>query len=457
LFVSGSCKDVTAPAAVESVSVTDASLDLVPGETAQLTAVPRDAAGAPLERAVTWSSSAPQVATVAGGAVTAVAAGDASITATAEGKTATVAVNVEDGGLLVPSGGTISAIGGLVQVSVPASAVAGRSRLLVRPASSYPPSVRVVRHSAYELRTTSAVADFAQPLILTIQYDPADLGANTDDGLQMFEVVGNTWQPLADNTLNKVAHTVSAKVGRLGVYAILLRARLASLAVAPDASTLRVRERLTFTALMRDADGAPLTGRSVDWSSSSTDVVQIDAGTGDAVAVKPGDATITATSEGLSASATVHVTPGQAAQIKIMEGEGQTGASGKTLTVSPAVLVTDADNNPVAGAAVTFSVRQGGGSITGADVVTGSSGVARIESWTLGVTPGANVLAATAAGLETSPVLFSATAVALPAPPPLAHRPSRLARMPDRIPRTGLHPLLRQRGGPPPARQAASA
>jgi hypothetical protein len=70
-------------------------VELVVGERTQLTAATADAAGNPLGgRAVTWSSSAPSVATVTDGEVRAVAAGTATITAVSEGipGTATVAV-----------------------------------------------------------------------------------------------------------------------------------------------------------------------------------------------------------------------------------------------------------------------------------------------------------------------------------------------------------------------------
>ena len=62
----------------------------------QLTAVARDASGAELEgRTVTWSSSASSVATVSSsGVVTGVAAGEATITASVEGRTASARVTV---------------------------------------------------------------------------------------------------------------------------------------------------------------------------------------------------------------------------------------------------------------------------------------------------------------------------------------------------------------------------
>jgi uncharacterized protein YjdB len=81
---------------VASVTVSPATASVQVGLTVQLTASPRDASGNPLSgRVVTWTSSAPGVATVnASGRVTGVAAGSATITATSEGQSGTAAVTV---------------------------------------------------------------------------------------------------------------------------------------------------------------------------------------------------------------------------------------------------------------------------------------------------------------------------------------------------------------------------
>ena len=82
---------------VEAVKVTEVKLDktavsLKAGETAQLTAtvLPDNAA----DKTVTWTSSNEKVATVVNGKITAVAAGTATITATAGGKSAACTVTV---------------------------------------------------------------------------------------------------------------------------------------------------------------------------------------------------------------------------------------------------------------------------------------------------------------------------------------------------------------------------
>ena len=81
---------------VASVAVTPNASDVVVGQTTQLKAEPRDASDQPLAgRAVSWSTSAPNVASVSStGLVTAIAPGSATISATSEGKSGTSAINV---------------------------------------------------------------------------------------------------------------------------------------------------------------------------------------------------------------------------------------------------------------------------------------------------------------------------------------------------------------------------
>src|SRR5204863_420437 len=62
--------------------------------------------------------------------------------------------------------------------------------------------------------------------------------------------------------------------------------------------------------------------------------------------------------------------------------------------------------------AVTFAVTPGNGTITGPNQTTDANGIARVGSWTLATTAGANTLRATSAGLTGSPVTFTATGTA---------------------------------------------
>src|SRR5665213_2239223 len=84
------------PAAVAAVSLAPSTLSLQVGNASNLVATLRDSSGTALSgRTVAWMSSAPAVATVSNaGAVTAVGAGTAVITATSEGKSAAATITV---------------------------------------------------------------------------------------------------------------------------------------------------------------------------------------------------------------------------------------------------------------------------------------------------------------------------------------------------------------------------
>src|SRR5206468_2262363 len=101
-------------------------------------------------------------------------------------------------------------------------------------------------------------------------------------------------------------------------------------------------------------------------------------------------------------------TAGAASSIAVNAGNNQSATAGSAVAVDPSVIVRDANNNPVAGVAVTFAVASGGG--TGsptAPVTTGSNGIAAVTSWTLGTTAGPNTLTPPATGLPgTSATLF---------------------------------------------------
>src|SRR5205823_4609778 len=93
---SGTAVVAVTNAPVASVIVTPSSATVSVGQTAQLTATLRDAAGNGLSgRVVTWASSNTGVATVSSsGLASAKAAGTATITATSEGKSGTSTVTV---------------------------------------------------------------------------------------------------------------------------------------------------------------------------------------------------------------------------------------------------------------------------------------------------------------------------------------------------------------------------
>lgn len=81
---------------------------------------------------------------------------------------------------------------------------------------------------------------------------------------------------------------------------------VASITISPSAAQLDVGQAQQFTATPRDRFGVALSGRAITWTSSATVVATVSS-TGLVQAVAAGSATITATSEGVTALASVSV------------------------------------------------------------------------------------------------------------------------------------------------------
>lgn len=160
-----------------------------------------------------------------------------------------------------------------------------------------------------------------------------------------------------------------------------------------------------------------LGGGSASGTDQSTDAVGVATVGQWTLGTVAGPNVLLATVPGLEGSPvtfTATATSGAAATLTKHAGDNQTTTVGAAVPTSPAVLVTDSYENPVADVPVTFAVTSGAGSLTGASQTTGSDGIATVGSWILGSSPGANNLRASAAGLAGSTVTFSATAEGIP-------------------------------------------
>jgi len=96
--ISGTANVTVTPPPVETVEVTPATGSMTVSQTLQLTASPKDASGNDVAATVTWSTSDAAIVSVdSNGLATAEAAGRATITATADGKTGTSVLDVVAG------------------------------------------------------------------------------------------------------------------------------------------------------------------------------------------------------------------------------------------------------------------------------------------------------------------------------------------------------------------------
>lgn len=384
-------------------------VDLVPGGTQMLVAVPKDAKGTTLSgRITTWSSSDESKVTVAGGLVSGVSIGTATVTVSVEGRTASIEVRVRHGAVVDATGKTVTDESGSLTIVVPANALAQTTNLSISPAGTTPPSTRLLAGTAFDVGP--AAATLAQPATLTIRYDPSLVTAgNSESELQLYEVVSGGWRVVAGSTVNTGAKTVSGSIARLGTYAVMMRPRVETVAVEGDLTPMPVVTTRQLVANVKDNEGTTLS-RDVAWSSSNPAVLSVGAATGLLSAKTPGSVTITAVSEGKSGTATITVVAGPPAKIVAIAGNHQSVATGATVPVRPMVRVTDAGDNPSAGVPVTFSVTSGGGSVVTGSTTTDVEGVAAVGSWTVGPAAGPNSLTATSTAIPGVSVVFEAAA-----------------------------------------------
>ncbi|MEM6275089.1 MAG: PQQ-dependent sugar dehydrogenase [Myxococcota bacterium] len=91
-------------------------------------------------------------------------------------------------------------------------------------------------------------------------------------------------------------------------------------------------------------------------------------------------------------------------------GNGQSAPVDTEVAEPLQMRVTDNDQVPVAGVDVTFSVSMGRGELTNPVQQTDAAGIAALEGWVLGPTPGMNRVVGEVAGL--APITFEATGLA---------------------------------------------
>lgn len=342
---------------VVTVVVNPGALALFTGETSQLGVVAQDSDGNTLSltgRTVTWKSNKTAVATVsATGLVTAGGVGSAVITATVDGQqgfaSVTVAlvpvktVNVtpaldslvlgkaiqltvqtldsagnrltgrtvlwsssnEDVAIVSSTGRVVSQDTGTATISASSEGVVGTSTIVVIP-------VPVATVTVAPATKSLTVGD-----TFTFTATTKDASGNVLTGRVVTWASDNTAAATVDATTGLVtavgagtANISASSEGHSGTAALtVVPVPIASVSVAPQDTTLAAGDSAQFTAQPKDADGNPLSGRVITWTSSNPAVATVSS-TGMVQAVAGGGpVTITATSEGVPGSGTVTVTP----------------------------------------------------------------------------------------------------------------------------------------------------
>jgi hypothetical protein len=260
------------PAPVARVAVTPASVDLVPAETEQLTAVTLDAADQPLTgRPVTWESSAGTVATVsASGLVTAVGPGSADIIATSEGKSSSARITVREGGYVEGTGGTITSKDSKVRMVVPAGAVPGGTAITITATDTPPPpadATHPVKGTTYVFGPEGT--RFGTPVTVTISYDPANLPAWVVPGdLVLRRWDGTAWSTLSDLEVDPVAKTVTGTTPGFSTVGVYFLNPEVTLSPAPG-KVNAVQRSVTLTAEVF-GEGRNPDALQIEWTHTGT-------------------------------------------------------------------------------------------------------------------------------------------------------------------------------------------
>jgi hypothetical protein len=137
-----------------------------------------------------------------------------------------------------------------------------------------------------------------------------------------------------------------------------------------------------------------------DGTTSATWTLGPGLGTNTLSAVVSGVGTVAFTATGTAAAAS---------RLLLNGGNNQSGPAQGRLGTALSVKAVDANGNGVGGVSITWAVTAGGGSLSSTSTATRGDGTAEVM-WTLGPTLGAQTATATAAGLQGSPVTFTATA-----------------------------------------------
>jgi YVTN family beta-propeller protein len=386
---------------VTSVAVTPGASTLVSlGATAQLTGTPQDANGNPVPgQTVIWSSSNNGIATVSpAGLVTAVAnGGPVTITATvgtlSGTATATVAQAVATVGVTPPIT-TLASLGSTVQLAAApqdangnpvtgasvtwsssdnAIALVGPTGLVTAMATGGPVTVTATAGGKSGTATVTVAQAVAAVAVTpptttlvsfgeTLQLNATATDANgmTVSGLPVAWLSSNPAVATVSTTglVTAVANggpvTFTATIGgKSGTATVTVQQHVNSITVTPDTTTLvSLGATVQLLAALQDANGNPVPGMTVTWSSSNTGVATVDAAGLVLAVANGGPVTFTATAGGKSGTATVTVAQ-VVTSVAVTPPATTLVALGSTVQLS--AVPQDARGNPVTGLTVTWS------------------------------------------------------------------------------------------------------
>lgn len=310
-FACGGAGDTTRPPIedVASVVITGAPATMMMvGDSVRLVAAPVNATGSIVaNQQVAWATSAPTVAVIReNGTVLAIGSGHVTITASAGGQSGTTTFDVADGALLGTQGGVLRAAGGVVTLTVPAGSLAQATLIVIRPPATAPSDARFVPGTAFEIGPDGT--RFGLGATLAVTYDAAKVPAGlAQESLQLCGLSGANWVVVPNSKVDMATKKVTGAIYGAGVY--MVRSTPVdhiTLIGAAAGGALYVGQGASLHATLYTATNDTLPQRTMSWSSSDASKVTVDAA-GAVRGIAPGTATITATTDGKSGTATITV------------------------------------------------------------------------------------------------------------------------------------------------------
>jgi len=375
-----------------SVTVTPSSSRVQAGQLLQLVATAYDATGAVLgSRVPSWASSNPAIATVASdGRVTGVAAGNADIVATVDGKSASAAITVD-----APPPAPVATVAVTLAAQTLNVGQSTQATAVLRDAAGNTLSARTIAWSsaAPQLATVSASG-----VVTTIAAGSATIVATSEGQSGSATLVIGTAPPPP----------------------------VASVTVSAISASMYVGQSQALTVTLKDAQGNTLGGRTIAWSSSSLGVLTVSP-SGQVQAVGVGTATVTAASEGKSGSLGITVTTAPVAPVSSVTVTASTTSLTVGQTTQATATPRDGHGIALTGRAVTWSSSAPNvASVSSSGVITAAaSGQAMINATSEGVT-GSLAITIQSAGAPPPPPS--------PPPPDTSTVKATLAELPRTIP-----------------------
>ena len=395
---------------VSSVSITPPSATLMPGLTAQLTAVPRDSAGTPLAgpalgaRTTTWTSLNTAAATVStGGLVTAVAQGTSTIQATIGGTNGTASITVDP----LPSASQLAV------TTQPSSTAQNDAAFAVQPV------VQLRDASGNNVLTAGVViqaaitAPGAGTLGGTLTATTNASGAATFSNLRITGLTGARTLTFTSGALTPaISGAINVQAGTPTQLVITTQppATATSGQVFSTSTVVQLRDvsgnnvpqaGVTVSAAPTPGAGVTLGGASVATGASGAATFSALTLTGPAASY-----TLTFSSGALPTvtSTAIALSAGSGSRLSITTQPSATAQNGVPFAQQPVIQLRDASNNPVAqsGVVVTVAVLTGGGALGGTPTATtNASGVATFSGLSITGTVGARTLLFGASGYTT--------------------------------------------------------